>query len=86
MPNIKSAKKRVSVTQSKTLRNKMAKSSLRTNIKKVQALTAGGDKAGADSAYIDAQREIDKAVAQGLLSKNTAARRKSRLQAAIKKA
>ena len=85
MPNIKSAKKRVTVSEHKTAQNKMAKSSLRTNIKKVQALAAEGDKASASSAYIDAQKAIDKAVAKGLLHKNTAARRKARLQASIQK-
>ena len=85
MPNIQSAKKRVSVASSKTLRNKMAKSSLKTTIKKVQAIAAEGDKASASSAYIEAQKAIDKAAARGLISKNTAARRKSRLYASLSK-
>lgn len=86
MPNIRSAKKRVSVNAHKSLRNKMAKSSLKTNIKKVQVVVAGGDKAAAGSAYIEAQKAIDKAVARGLISKNAAARRKSRMCKAISKA
>lgn len=85
MPNIQSAKKRVSVTQHKTLQNKMAKSSLKTNIKKVQAVIAQGDAATAGSAFIEAQKAIDKAVARGIMTKNAAARRKSRLHAALKK-
>ncbi len=85
LPNIKSAKKRVSVTEHKTAANRMAKSSLKTNIKKVLVLTAEGD-ASASSAYIDAQKNIDKAAASGLLHKKTAARRKSRLARAVKAA
>ena len=83
MPNIKSAKKRVSVTEHKTGQNRMAKSSLKTKIKKVQTLSAGGDSAAAGSAYIEAQKAIDKAAARGILHKNTAARRKSRLTAQL---
>ena len=84
MPNIKSAKKRVAVTARKTEANRMAKSRMRTIIKKVEALTADGEKQAAGSAYIQAQQEIDKAVAKGLLHRNTAARRKSRLIKGLK--
>lgn len=84
MPNIKSAKKRVSVTAHKTAQNRMAKSRLKTTIKKVEMLAADGEKQAAGSAYIQAQQEIDKAVAKGLLHKNTAARRKSRLALKVK--
>lgn len=79
LPNIKSAKKRVAVTEAKTAVNRMAKSSLKTSIKKVQATVLEGDPKACASAYVDAQKAIDKAVARGLLHKNTAARRKSRL-------
>ena len=84
MPNIKSAKKRVSVIARKTEKNRMAKSRLKTTIKKVELLTADGEKKAASSAYVQAQQEIDKAVAKGLLHKNTAARRKSRLVKGLK--
>ena len=79
MPNIKSAKKRVAVTEAKTAVNRMAKSSLKTSIKKVQAAVSEGDPKLCASAFMDAQKTIDRAVARGLLHKNTAARRKSRL-------
>ena len=85
MPNIKSAKKRVSVIAHKTARNRMAKSRLKTTIKKVEMLTAEGEAKAAGSAYVQAQQEIDRAVAKGLLHKNTAARRKSRLAKGLKK-
>ena len=85
MANIKSAKKRVLVNEAKQLQNRMAKSSLRTQIKKVNTLSAEGDAAATGSAYIEAQKAIDKAVARGILHKNTAARRKSRLLAKLPK-
>ena len=86
MPNIRSAKKRVSVSGHKTLSNKRARSSLKTSLKKAQSAVAEGDKAAAGSAYINAQKALDKAVARGLIPKNAAARRKSQLVKAMKKA
>ena len=85
MPNIKSAKKRVAVAAKKTARNRMAKSALKTTIKKVRVAAMQGNAEEADSSYIEAQKAIDRAVAKGLLHKNTAARRKSRLLAQISK-
>ncbi len=77
MPNIKSAKKRVKVIAVKTARNKAGRSALRTEIKKANtAIAAGENKEAALSA---AYKNIDKAVAKGLLHKNTAARKKSAL-------
>jgi small subunit ribosomal protein S20 len=81
LPNIKSAKKRVRVIEAKTAINRRVKSSLKTSIKKAQAAIAEGDPASANEAYRSAQRDIDRAVARGILHKNTAARRKSRLVA-----
>ena len=51
MPNIKSAKKRVEITAIKTLRNRMAKSALKTAIKKFQVAVEAGDKEAATVAY-----------------------------------
>ncbi len=79
MPNIKSAKKRVSVIARKTAQNRMVRSKLKTTLRKVDALKAEGDKQAAGSAYIEAQKALDQAVSKGLMHKNTAARRKSRL-------
>ncbi len=78
MPNIKSAKKRVKVIAAKTLRNKAVNSNLKTTIKKAEAAIAASsdDKAAAVTLAV---RKIDQAAAKGLLHKNTAARRKSRL-------
>jgi small subunit ribosomal protein S20 len=85
LPNIKSAKKRVSVIAHKTAQNRMAKSRMRTIIKNVDALTSGGETKAAGAAYKDAQKVIDQAVAKGLLHKKTAARRKSRLARGLAK-
>ena len=77
MPNIKSAKKRVLVTQAKTLRNKMIKSQLKTAIKKFDEAVESGDKEKASEAYRFAVKKVDQAVAHGVLHKNAAAHRKS---------
>jgi small subunit ribosomal protein S20 len=78
MPNIKSAIKRVKTTSTRTLRNAAAKSALRTSIKKFEAALAAND-ANAGALLKQALRNLDKAVTKGLLHKNTAARKKSRL-------
>ena len=54
MPNIKSAKKRVKVNAVKALNNQMAKSELKTTLKKFDAAIAAGDKAEATVAYTTA--------------------------------
>ena len=79
MPNIKSAKKRVKVIQTKTLRNQMLKSELKTYIKKFELLADEGNKAEALAAYKIAVQKLDQAVSKGILHKNTGARKKSQL-------
>lgn len=78
MPNIKSAKKRVIITEKKTLQNKMFKSALKTELKKYEAAVAAGDKALAQETYKAAVKKIDQAAAAGIIHKNTAAHKKSR--------
>lgn len=77
MPNIKSAKKRVKVTQTKTLQNQMFKTSFKTILKKFEKAVEDGDKAAAEVAYKNAVSKIDKAVAKNILHVNAAARKKS---------
>ncbi len=77
MPNIKSAKKRVKVTATKSAQNQAFKTSLKTAIKKFEAAVAAGDKAAAADAYKLAVSKIDKAVAKNALHINNAARKKS---------
>ena len=79
MPNIKSAKKRVLVTEVKTLQNRMVKSSLKTAVKKADAAIDAGDKAKANAAVQAAVKVIDKAAAKGVIHKNNAAHKKIRI-------
>ena len=61
MPNIKSAKKRVLVSETKAAQNKAAKSALKTDIKKFEAAVAEGNRSEADVAYKVAVKAVDKA-------------------------
>lgn len=84
MANTKSAQKRIRSDARKRLRNQMVKSRVKTFIKKAdQAIIAG------DDASIEAVRqacaELDKAATKGVIHKNNAARRKSRLMARFNK-
>ena len=77
MPNIKSAKKRVKVIQSKTMQNKMFKTQLKTDVKKYEAAVAAGDMELAQATYKAATKKIDQAASRGIIHKNAAARKKS---------
>ena len=79
MANIKSAKKRISVIQKKTLRNKMIKSRVKTSIKKLDAAIASGDKAAAAAALDALKAEMGRATSKGVYKKNTNARKISRM-------
>ena len=83
MPNIKSAKKRVKVTTTKTLQNKMFRTQLKTEMKKYEAAVAAGDVALAQDTYKAAVKKIDKAAARGIIHKNAAARKKSQFTKAL---
>lgn len=78
MPNIKSAKKRVLVNQTKAQRNKSANSALKTAIKKANAAIEANS-ADKEELVNAAVKKIDQAQAKGLLHKNNAARKKSAL-------
>ena len=86
MPNIKSAIKRVKVTQTKNLQNRMVKSSLKTAIKKFDAVVASGDAAQIESQLRVTSAAVDKAVAKGVVHKNAANRKKAQLARAVAKA
>lgn len=83
MANIKSAKKRVLVTEVRTARNKAIKSKVKTCIKKVEAAVAKKDKEEANAALLVAISEINKAANKGIYHKNNAARKVSRLTKAV---
>ena len=85
MPNIKSAKKRVLVSQTKAAQNKAAKSALKTDIKKFEVAVAEGNRCEADVAYKVAVKAVDKAVSKGLLHRNNAANKKSKMTVKLNK-
>ena len=85
MANIKSAKKRILVTQTKALRNKKTKSAVKTAVKKVDAAIAANDKELAKAELLKATSAIDKAASKGVYHKNTASRKISRLNLAVNK-
>ncbi len=78
VPNIKSAKKRVKVTKTKTLKNRMFKTMFKTTLKKFEVAIAEGNKAEAEVAYRNAVSVLDKAASKGIIHANAAARKKSR--------
>ena len=85
LANIKSAKKRILVSETKAARNKAIKSRVKTSIKKVEAAITAKDKAAATAALTDAISEINKAASKGIYHKNNSARKISRLTKAVNK-
>ena len=85
MANIKSAKKRVLIAEANRQRNVAFKSSIKTAVKKALLLAESGKKDDLNTAISKVYQLCDKAVSKGILHKNTAARKKSRLVLAIKK-
>lgn len=85
MANIKSAKKRIKVIETKTERNKAIRSKVKTAIKKVNAAIDAKDKAAATAALQGAIVEIDKACTKGVFHKKNASRKISRLTLAVNK-
>ncbi len=85
MANIKSAKKRILVNETKAARNKAIRSKVKTAIKKVDAAIAANDKAAASAALIAATAEINKATSKGVYHKNNSSRKISRLAKAVNK-
>lgn len=83
MANIKSAKKRILVTETKAARNKAIKSKVKTVVKKVESAIAEGNKEVALEALKAATIEIDKATTKGVFHKNTSSRKISRLTKSV---
>ena len=79
MPNIKSAVKRVSVIEKKTLQNNMIKSGYKSAVKKFEASVESGNKEEATANLQAAVKKIDQACTKGVIKKNTASRKKSNL-------
>lgn len=85
MPNIKSAIKRVAVTSKKNLRNRMVKSVMKTQVRKFDKALAA-DANSAEATLRETYAQIDKTASKGVIHKNTANRKKSRLALRLNKA
>ena len=79
MPNIKSAIKRVLVNDKNRAHNATVKSAMRTTVKNAEVALAGDNAETAKEALLLASKKLDKAASKGLIHKNAAARKKSRL-------
>jgi small subunit ribosomal protein S20 len=84
MANLKSAKKRIRRNANRALINGARISRIRTFVKKVEAAIAAGDPAAAREALRVAQPEMQRGVSRGVLHRNTASRKISRLSSRIK--
>ena len=83
MANIKSQIKRIKTNEKARQRNKAVRSEVRSYVRVVRENIAAGKKDEAQQAYAVAARKLDKAVSKGVLHKNNAANRKSRLATQI---
>ncbi len=79
MANIKSAIKRIRQTEKRRVRNAAVRSTVRTSVKSARAAIEGGQAAQARETLLRTIQVLDKAVTKGVIHKNTAARKKSRL-------
>jgi small subunit ribosomal protein S20 len=84
MANTAQARKRARQSDVRRVHNMSQRSELRTAIKKVRKAVAAGDKAAAQAVFKESQCVIDAIADKNIIHKNTAARQKSRLSAAIK--
>ncbi|MBR2494787.1 30S ribosomal protein S20 [Helicobacter sp.] len=85
MANHKSAEKRIRQTIKRTERNRYYRTRIKNIIKAVRESVASSDLAKAQEAFKIANKELHKFVSKGIMKKNTAARKVSRLNAAVKK-
>ena len=83
MANSKSAEKRIRVAERRRLRNKPLRSEARTLVKKAELTIVDGDPAQAAAAVREAISTLDRVESKGVIHKNNAARRKSRLMAKL---
>lgn len=81
MANSKSAKKRIRVSEARRLRNRPYRSAARTYVKRAEMVIARGDQDAAKAAVDHAVQTLDRVASKGIIHRNNAARRKSRLMA-----
>jgi small subunit ribosomal protein S20 len=79
LANSKSAEKRIRVAEQRRLRNRPFRSSARTLVKKAELAISAGDQSAAATAVLTATRTLDRVASKGIIHRNNAARRKSRL-------
>ena len=79
MANIKSAIKRVKITEKQNLRNRMVKSEMKTTIRRFDEALKTEDAAAADKAYLTAISTVDQAASKGVIHKNAANRKKAQI-------
>jgi small subunit ribosomal protein S20 len=79
VPNIKQQEKRMRLAERQTLRNRQVKSALRTLFKKLEANVGEGNGEEAARLALELSSKIDQAAAKGVIHRNAAARRKSRV-------
>ena len=84
MANTSSAKKAVRKIARKTAINRSRRTQMRTYVRKVEEAIATGDAKAAETAFADAQPKVMRAAQKGILHKNTASRKVSRLAARVK--
>ena len=84
MANSAGSKKRARQAVKRNKHNSQIRAKVRTFVKKVAYAIAAGDKKEAESGFAVMQKNVDQAVSKGLIHKNQAARKKSRLSAQIK--
>ena len=85
MANIKSAKKRVLVSEANYQRNKSYRSAIKTALKKADAAIEANSADAAETVKV-AVKKLDQAQAKGIMHKNTVARKKSQLATRLNKA
>jgi len=85
MPNTETAKRALRKDNRRRLRNRPQRSALRTMVKKLRALAAGGDAEGAKTHLQAVIKRLDQAADKHLIHKNTASRQKSRLTQLVNK-
>lgn len=86
MPNIKSAEKRVRISQKQNLRNRQIKSVIKTKIRRFDTVLLEGDTAAREKSYREAVSALDRAARKGTIHKNLAGRKKAQLACALRNA
>jgi small subunit ribosomal protein S20 len=79
LANIKSAMKRVKITEKQTINNRAAKSEMKTTIRRFDEALQAGDATASEKAYLTAVSTVDHAASKGMIHKNAAARKKAQM-------